>query len=149
MLKRGLVAGVVLSTTIACGNADQLSGYGRAASRLYDATALARYRPDQRAYVMGHALGVYLYSRTLPGWIAGSGFDCQPRVSAPHARVDYDYAAVVTGEIDETLESQPGDECYQSREQMVCPDTPSNASDDCETFLDPAAMQARAISTRV
>lgn len=134
-------------------------------STLFDARALAAVLEKDRAYVAGHALGVYLYSRTLPGWVAGHGYEYQPGASAK--QVGYNYRALVTGQIDPAgmPDSFPGDECYRSGHDVVCPssdpmepadpsmnedDDPSGrVDDDCESFLDPAAMQARAMALRL
>ncbi|MCA9680439.1 MAG: hypothetical protein H6709_10840 [Kofleriaceae bacterium] len=48
-----------------------------------------------RAYVMGHGIGVYLLGKTLPGHVAHKGFLYQPGVASPHAAVPYDWENVL------------------------------------------------------
>jgi hypothetical protein len=63
--------------------------------RMFDQAALKELPPEQRAYVMGHAIGVYLYGKTLPYEVRGTGFFYTPGVSAPEARVPYRYEDVM------------------------------------------------------
>ncbi|RMH41479.1 MAG: hypothetical protein D6689_11075 [Deltaproteobacteria bacterium] len=61
---------------------------------MFDRTALAHLDLEDRAYVQGHALGVYLYGKTLPGYI-GHRYIYEPGFSAPRAAVPYDWNAVM------------------------------------------------------
>jgi hypothetical protein len=155
----------ILTLALAACGGDALT---EEAAPLFEARALSAYSAEDRAYVMGHAFGVHLYSRTLPSWIAPSGVRYEPGKSSPNARVGYSYSELTTGS-----------ECYfTDLDTYVCPegetpppgdpgapvemdppaideddddrdrDDPSEPpflDDDCETFLDPAAMQARAL----
>jgi hypothetical protein len=136
-------------------------------SALFDGRALSAYPVEDRAYVMGHAFGVHLYSRALPSWIAATGYRYQPGKSSPEARVGYAYSSLVAtsdcvftdldnyvcpegeqtlpGDPGETSELPTGTEDDDDREADEPSDDPTFLDEDCESFLDPAAMQARAL----
>src|SRR5262245_11601819 len=63
--------------------------------RVFDGDQLAQLAPGDRAYVQGHALGVYLYGKTLPTYVGVKGYEYEPGVSAPHARVHYAWPDVM------------------------------------------------------
>lgn len=152
---------------------------------VFDEQALARYTPDDRAYVMGHAMGVYLYGQTLPTYVEGTGYRYIPGKSSQDARVAYDYSTII-------LSGPGGANCDCSGGDCVgdcgggdgggdgdgggtpppencggefCDDgggdgdgdgdgdgggdSPPPIDDDCETFLDPAAMDARERGGRI
>jgi hypothetical protein len=51
---------------------------------------------DDQAYVMGHAIGVYLMGKTLPSRVIDHGYLYRPGWSSPKAAVDYDWERVLT-----------------------------------------------------
>lgn len=64
--------------------------------RMFNERTLAWYADaDDRAYVMGHAVGVYLYGKTLPELVAHKGFYYRPGVSSPDAEVAYAWEDVL------------------------------------------------------
>ncbi len=77
--------------------ADELSPDDPAefSSRMFDSEALARFSPEERAYVQGHAIAVYLYGKTLPPYVGGRGYSYHPGVSSPNAAVAYDWDEVM------------------------------------------------------
>src|SRR5688572_7312817 len=62
--------------------------------------------PEERGYVIGHALSIAIYSRTLPRYLEGTGFTYRPGVSSLGARTSYAFAEVID---EESLES--GGDC--------------------------------------
>ncbi len=71
--------------------------------RMFNRNALSTYGPDDRAYVAGHAVGVYLFGKSLPKVIGRSGFGYSPGISSSHARVPYRFQELValpTGGVD-------------------------------------------------
>lgn len=121
---------------------------------------------DDQAYVMGHAIGVYLMGKTLPDQVAEHGYYYRPGKSSPHAEIYYEWEGVMRArsggsdgnggmifddvgidegpggdyDVDDPFDPGPGD----------TPDgTPEPDGDDCglieydcEEFLDPAASRA-------
>jgi hypothetical protein len=112
---------------------------------------------------MGHAIGVYLYGKTLPEAVAPRGFLYRPGKSSPASAVSYQWEAVLiarSGGADGN-----GGVLYVG-EDDVCPDgcppapppeeiDPECEGDDCmidpdcEEFLNPAAERARALADDV
>jgi hypothetical protein len=174
-----------------CGTGATLDSTGED-RKLFHRDALSAYAPEDRAYVMGHALGVYLYARTLPAWLESTGFVYEPGRSSETARVGYSYAAIVADRAPPPADVPAGSECYfDNLDDYVCPgdggsppgpiepedptgdpsdpmdptdpidpaDDPSGSpprdeprdpgepiiDEDCESFLDPAALTARAL----
>lgn len=64
--------------------------------RMFDESALSGYGPEERAYVQGHALAVYLYGKTLPKYVGPKGYSYEPGVSAEVAEVAYAWDDVMT-----------------------------------------------------
>ncbi len=62
---------------------------------MFDEQALAGYDVDQRAYVMGHGIGVYLMGKTLPEHIGYTGYKYRPGSSSPHALTQYTWEDVL------------------------------------------------------
>jgi len=58
-------------------------------SAMFDQGALAGYGLEDRAYVQGHAIAVYLYGKTLPNYTGHVGYRYDPGHSSPDARVPY------------------------------------------------------------
>ncbi len=56
---------------------------------------LAGLDADQRAYVMGHAIGVYTMGKTVPSRVFWKGYLYRPGQSAQHARIAYDWEDVL------------------------------------------------------
>ncbi len=126
--------------------------------------AIDRLSPSDRAYVVGHATGVRLYAQTLPPAVAGTGFAYVPGNSSPHARVAYRYDEVVTIAGATPCDCSGGD-CYgdcgpgSTDPSEPPPDDGEECGDgcppddmideDCETFLDPAAMIAREMAAAI
>jgi hypothetical protein len=126
---------------------------------------------DDQAYVMGHAIGVYLMGKTLPEYVADHGYYYRPGKSSPHAEIYYEWEGVMRarsggsdgnggviyddvgiggdhgeGDGDENGTNDPFDPGSPG-------DTPDETGDptpedcgiilhDCEGFLDPAASRA-------
>jgi hypothetical protein len=63
--------------------------------RMFDAKATAGMSAEDRGYVMGHAVGVYLIGKTLPTQVAYKGYRYRPGVSSPAALVAYDWEKVL------------------------------------------------------
>ena len=61
---------------------------------MFDQQALADFDLEDRAYVQGHAIGVYLYGKTLPGYI-GYRYAYEPGFSSGDARVSYGWDTVM------------------------------------------------------
>lgn len=136
---------------------------------MFDEQALAHLDPDERAYVQGHAVAVYLYGKTLPTFTGHKGYEYAPGISGPDARVPYVWADVMvarSGGVDGlgTIAAGEGDEPPCDGDDDVCtddeetpPDDPDRDDDDddpyidedCEEFLDPAAQEARALAPLV
>lgn len=58
--------------------------------------AISGLTPDDQAYVMGHAIGVYLMGKTLPGYMADHGFLYRPGWSSTRlASTTYRWEAVL------------------------------------------------------
>ncbi len=63
---------------------------------MYDTTQTAKIANlDARAYVMGHALGVYAFGKTLPKYAGSKGYVQEPGYSAEIARVHYNWDLVM------------------------------------------------------
>lgn len=144
-------------------------------AHMFNESALARFSLSDRAYVQGHALAVYLYGKTLPRYVAGTGFIYHPGLSSPRATVAYDWQAVLVarsgGSDSNGVPAQPNTQatsapCDPDAPKNCLPDptqpktptptpTPSDQpptwlDDDCNSFLEPAAdeavVQSRSIS---
>ncbi len=163
---------------------------------MFDQNALAGFDLEDRAYVQGHAIGVYLYGKTLPGYV-GHRYAYEPGFSAGEARVRYGWDAVMvarSGGVDgegNMVFSEHDTECPPDDDTEPPPDgdtepppdgdtepppgdddvgTPGDTepppddgggddecpppdddypTDDCEDFLDPAAMDARELAVMV
>jgi hypothetical protein len=63
---------------------------------MYSAAALEQLAPADAAYVMGHAAALYVYGKTLPDLVRPVGFLYRPGISAPIARVPYNWVNTVT-----------------------------------------------------
>ncbi|MBI2377891.1 MAG: hypothetical protein HYV07_28065 [Deltaproteobacteria bacterium] len=127
---------LLLGFLTACGSgeisgrlADPAGPTGSTTHGLFNADALSAYSVRERAYVMGHAYGVFLYSQTLPAFVQAAGYEYRPGFSSQNAKVPYVFDEVVvpaserpTVLIDENtraeawalLEDFPNDECYLS-----------------------------------
>ena len=176
----------LILTLAACG--EELSGKLHT-DPLFARSALSQFEPTDRAYVMGHAFAIYLYSRALPQYIQGSGFSYDPGVSSRFARVPYDLVEVINldfplyqvrgvegvgdgsagdnlpgggepaGEAEDSEgRAEPSDageiqdpavECESRRRGKregrhgVTDERGCYIDHDCETFLDPPAIDAR------
>ena len=98
-----LVVGLAACTGEITGNGD-LSPDDPASfdHEMFDQQALAGFDLEDRAYVQGHAIGVYLYGKTLPGYV-GHRYAYTPGFSSGEARVRYGWDAVmvaVSGGVD-------------------------------------------------
>jgi hypothetical protein len=159
---------------------------------MFDEDALLGYTPEDRAYVQGHALAVYLYGKTLPRYVGHRGFDYQPGVSSSDAQVPYQWDLVmnatsggINGSGDDDVigpydcdpfdsdcddvggeecdpfdpecddgggeECDPFDpECDDGGDDGECdPFVEDCQPEDCEDFLNPAALDARRLQRRI
>lgn len=115
---------------------------------MFRADALTAYSADDGAYVMGHAIGVYLLGKTLPAEVADHGYYYQPGVSAPHADVAYDWAGVMvarSGGSDGNGGALYDDVSIGGDEGEDC----GIIEYDCEAFLAPAATRAGELAALV
>jgi len=138
---------------------------------------IATLSADDQAYVMGHAIGVYLMGKTLPEQVSDHGYFYRPGKSSPHAEIYYEWEGVMrarsggsdgnggvifddvgvgndhgVGDNDENPNNDPFDPGTGEE-----PDgTPEPDGDDCgiilydcEGFLDPAANRASDLAALV
>lgn len=56
---------------------------------------LAGLDADQRAYVMGHSIGVYTMGKTVPSRVYWKGYLYRPGKSAPYAEISYEWEDVL------------------------------------------------------
>jgi hypothetical protein len=89
------IAGSLLLS--ACGGGDAWSPSDpRTFDRsMIDTSQLAGLSMPKRAYVEGHAIGVYLMGKTLPGQIQGHHYLYWPGISSPHAEVAYKWKDIM------------------------------------------------------
>jgi hypothetical protein len=203
MSPRRILALCLTTLAAACGGEERLTIGGAIEADgeprpLFVAESISKLEARERAYVMGHAFAIYLYSRTLPRYTEGTDYTYVPGVSSSNARVPYEYQAVVVKDAKlEGLELDPAerreiryqmdDHCYITESgERRCPDDgneppqdpgststeptdPASGGDDgldpppdgdeeqddpgdpeidsdCESFLDPAAMEARTMA---
>jgi hypothetical protein len=121
---------------------------------------------DDQAYVMGHAIGVYLMGKTLPEQVADHGYFYRPGKSSPHAEIYYEWEGVMRarsggsdgngGVIFDDVGIDTGPNPENPNNDPFDPGTgdtpdgtpPPDGDDcgiilyDCEDFLDPAANRA-------
>jgi hypothetical protein len=140
-------------------------------SSMFNANELAKFQDlDQRAYVMGHAIGVYLMGKKLPSFVAYKGYLYRPGHSSPSAQVPYEWEKVMIARSggSDGRGHLIYDDVPQPGQNGNCNDDPTNTDDvpqpdgtcggsggdggdggsgpidpDCEEFLDPAAVLAR------
>jgi hypothetical protein len=140
---------------------------------MFDARAIDAFPKEEQPYVMGHAIGVYLYGKTLPNYVSGHWL-YRPGLSSPDAEVGYDWEDVLiarsggddgsggaiyddVGGVDPT---HGGDPDSNDQGDPGTPGTPTGGGDDvgdtcgeidarCGTFLDPAATEARVLARQV
>src|SRR6266508_1916039 len=63
---------------------------------MFNREEIAKFKKlDDRAYVMGHAIGVYLMGKTLPTYVYPKGYLYRPGHSSPKAAVHYDWERVM------------------------------------------------------
>jgi hypothetical protein len=92
-----LFLGVSLSLA-ACGGGSDI--YSPSNPRVFDRgmfneDAISGYSASERAYVMGHGIGVYLMGKTLPEKIGYTGYKYRPGASSPHAVTQYEWEDVL------------------------------------------------------
>ena len=140
---------------------------------MFDAQAVNALPKEERAYVMGHAIGVYLYGKTLPKYV-GHHYYYRPGKSSPHAEGAYQWEDLLLARsggsdgqggaiYDDVSGAEPG---HDGTNDNTEPDgtPPGEPSDDvgegdggdcggiaaeCGVFLDPAAVDARALALEV
>ena len=105
-------------------------------------------RIESRGLIKGHAAAVYLYGKTLPGYVGEKGYAYQPGISADSARVPYIWSEVVakpSGGIDGEGSRFVAQDVYvdppDCEDEEDCDDD-RHIDEDCESFLDPAAIQS-------
>lgn len=62
---------------------------------MFHEDALSGFDTDGSAYVMGHAIGVYLMGKTVPAEVADHGYLYRPGKSSPHAAIAYNWERVL------------------------------------------------------
>src|SRR5207302_326159 len=82
---------IALAFTLAAGCTTQIG----APTPVFDDSALSTYNLDDRAFVEGHALGVLYLSLRVPDHTQGTGFTYAVGLSAPSAKVAYDWNRVI------------------------------------------------------
>lgn len=188
MLRHTITSFALLSS--ACVSDPLASPADESAVAIFRGSTLASaFDVEDRAYVVGHAFAVHVYSKTLPRYLVGTGFTYLPGASSEEARVAYTFAEIVDEDAAESNEcvivegagalcppdatdplqdgediddridpdgaedidaDDPGDGDPEDDEDSDAPQaepTPEDPfiDDDCETFLDPAAMEARVL----
>lgn len=131
---------------------------------------IATLSVDDQAYVMGHAIGVYLMGKTLPEQVAEHGYYYRPGKSSPHAEIYYEWEGVMRarsggsdgnggmifddvgvgggdhgeGDLDDNDNNDPFDPGGDTPDGTPEPDGDDCGliEYDCEDFLDPAASRA-------
>jgi hypothetical protein len=99
-MKRYLIATLTLALTACTGD---ITGVGNVSPNdpamfdqsMFDQDALASFTLEDRAYVQGHAVAVYLYGKTLPSYVSPKGYAYEPGGSALTAGVSYRWDAVM------------------------------------------------------
>lgn len=139
---------------------------------MFDASAVNALPKEERPYVMGHAIGIYLYGKTLPKYVEDH-YIYQPGKASPHAEIAYQWADLMVATsggtdgqggalFDDVGQADPG---HDGTNDNTEPDQdPGQPSDDvgegdggecgvidpvCANFLDPAAVDARALALQV
>jgi hypothetical protein len=104
-------------------------------ARMFNEQALEGYSETERAYVKGHALGVYLYGKTLPPYLGHRGYSYKPGVSSGEATVPYDwddvmvvYSGGTSGNGDDDVVG-PNDDCNPGE-----PECDTGGEEECDPF---------------
>lgn len=99
MRKLGLSLFTVTSLSLAaCGGGPDI--YSPSDPREFDRSmideqAVSGLDAAERAYVMGHGIGVYLMGKTLPEYVGHTGYAYRPGSSSPHAQFAYQWEDVL------------------------------------------------------
>ena len=123
---------------------------------VFDANALAKFQPSDRAFVQGHALGVFYFAQAVPSHVPS--FTFERGLSAPHAQVAYDWNTVVVNPDAAGTGSASSGACNEGIGSNCGSGSGSGSGSDtgtgsgsgsgsgdgaCETFLSPATTDAK------